>query len=58
METSILTTFKANFDQVSEGIIRMAKQKKGKASGEVEQWLNLLKDDFDDNDEVEPSTGT
>ncbi|XP_068747230.1 sterile alpha motif domain-containing protein 3-like isoform X1 [Montipora capricornis] len=55
LETSILGTFKANFDQVSDGIIHMAKQKKGKASGEMEQWLAMLKDEFGDDADMEPS---
>lgn len=55
LETSILATFTANFDQVSDGIIHMAKHKKGKVSGEVEQWLTMLKDEFDDDDNMEPS---
>ena len=32
----------------------MAKHKKGKTSGEVEQWLTMLKDEFDDDDDIEP----
>lgn len=52
-----MATFTANFDQVSDGIIHMAKHKKGKVLGEVEQWLTMLKDEFDDDDNMEPSAG-
>ena len=56
--TSILTTFKNNFQQVLEPIILVAKKKKGKASGEVGQYLNMLESEFAEDDDTEPTPGT
>ena len=53
--TSVLSTFKANFHQVVDPILHVAKAKKGKAAEDVKSYLELLEDS--DGDEMEPTAG-
>ena len=56
--TSVLGTFEANFPQVTDSILHVAKMKKGKASEEVKKYLALLNNEYDDDgDDIEPTAG-
>ena len=53
LETNILSTFTANFEQVADSVIHTAKEKRGKSS-EVQWKLKMLgKDECDDNNDME-----
>ncbi|XP_068715851.1 uncharacterized protein [Montipora foliosa] len=53
--TSVLSTFKANFDQVVDPILHVAETKKGKVAEEVKNYLLLLEDN--DGDDIGPTAG-
>lgn len=56
--TSVLGTFEANFHQVTDSILHVAKMKKGKTSEEIKKYLALLNNEYDDDgDDIEPTAG-
>lgn len=56
--TSVLGTFEANFHQVTDSILHVAKMRKGKISEEIKKYLALLNNEYDDDgDDIEPTAG-
>ena len=54
----VLGTFEANFHQVTDSILHIAKMKKGKTSEEIKKYLALLNNEYDDDgDDIEPTAG-
>ena len=62
VNTSILDTFRYNFTQVAEQLIKIAKTKDKKKKGGIQQYLKFLKEDSvddcnDDDDDADNTPG-